>query len=48
VDQLHADWTGADFCCRDRRQEMFDAMMVVAGMAFFAVAIAYVAACDNL
>jgi hypothetical protein len=31
-----------------RRQEMFDATMIVAGLAFFVVAIAYVAACDKL
>jgi hypothetical protein len=48
VYQLHAEWTGAEFCCRDWRQEMFDALLIVAGMAFFAVAIAYVEACDRL
>jgi hypothetical protein len=31
-----------------RRIEMFDATMIVAGLAFFAVALAYVAACDRL
>lgn len=28
--------------------EMLDAVMLVAGLAFFAVAIAYVAACDRM
>jgi hypothetical protein len=31
-----------------RETEMFDAMMLAAGLAFFVVAIAYVAACDKM
>jgi hypothetical protein len=31
-----------------RRLEMFDATMIVAGLACFVVAIAYVFACDKL
>jgi hypothetical protein len=31
-----------------RRPEMFDATMIVAGLACFVVAIAYVYACDRL
>ena len=31
-----------------REIKMFDALMIVAGVAFFAIAIAYVTACDRL
>jgi hypothetical protein len=32
----------------DKETQMFDATMIVAGLAFFVVAIAYVVACDKL
>ena len=31
-----------------KETEMLDAVMLVAGVAFFAIAIAYVAACDRM
>jgi hypothetical protein len=31
-----------------KENEMLDAVLLVAGVAFFAVAIAYVAACDKM
>jgi len=33
---------------RRRRSEMLDTVMVVAGVAFFVLAVAYVAACDRM
>ena len=31
-----------------KERDMLDALLLVAGVAFFAIAIAYVAACDQL
>jgi hypothetical protein len=33
---------------RRRRPKMLDAVLIVAGVAFFAISIAYVAACDRM
>jgi hypothetical protein len=47
--QLHAGWTAAYRIAADTGdRKMFDVLMIVAGLAFFAVTIAYVAACDKL
>jgi hypothetical protein len=34
--------------CAHEEAEMLDATMLVAGVAFFAIAIAYVVACDRM
>ena len=47
-DQLRVPPAVRRFTSRQRRTEMLDAIMLAAGVAFFALSIAYVAACDKI
>jgi hypothetical protein len=46
--QLRAAPAVTRFTGWQRRREMLDTIMMAAGVAFFALAIAYVAACDRM
>lgn len=48
LDQLRVPPAVRRFTSRQRRTEMLDAIMLAAGVAFFALSIAYVAACDKI
>jgi hypothetical protein len=48
LDQLRVSPAVRRFTGWQRRTEMLDAIMMAAGVAFFALAIAYVAACDRM
>lgn len=48
LDQLRVPPAVRRFTGWQRRTEMLDAIMLAAGAAFFALGIAYVAACDRM
>ena len=48
LDQLRVPPAVRRFTGWQRRTEMLDAIMLAAGVAFFALGIAYVAACDRM
>ncbi|HUC64290.1 MAG TPA: hypothetical protein VMA53_02600 [Stellaceae bacterium] len=48
LSQLRVPLVVRRFTSRQRRTEMLDAIMLAATVAFFVLAIAYVAACDRM